>query len=71
VRGYSFDVSCSHCSGELEHLNEVHRAGTESLAVMTCTACRREFCVTVLLRAMPRSHSEHMRDRRASLKVAT
>lgn len=52
MNGYLLEVSCAHCGNELDHVNAVSRAGTESVAVAKCSACSREWIVSVHLRPM-------------------
>lgn len=50
--GYLLPIDCPDCGGELDHANGVTRAGTEAIAVAKCSACSREYTVSVQLRPL-------------------
>lgn len=52
MNGYLIPLVCMDCGGELDHANGVTRAGTEAIAVAKCSACSREFTVSVQLRPL-------------------
>lgn len=48
-----FDVTCLCCGGSLVTVNGAHPSQFEALLVLRCDPCRREFTVSVHMRAEP------------------
>jgi hypothetical protein len=62
VSEFHFAAVCPGCGGNLRMVNSVTRAGTETVAALSCTECPREWSLTLHLRPMGRV--EHKRRQR-------
>ncbi len=60
MTGYRFDASCPRCGSDLEHVNGVTRAGTESIAVTNCTGCRAGWSIATYMRPLRTPQDERL-----------
>lgn len=72
MKGYRFDIACGRCgSVNLEHVNGVNRAASESVAVCRCVDCNSSWSVTCLLRPLVDTSAKYQkREQRARERVS-